>query len=146
MTAAEFTVCVGTPPQKYRRLFDAAVECLNAAMAKLKPGNAFIDALEAEKRVLKKYGLGWLELGFHGHGLGSPESPQAVYMGMNPDTWMVSPEQENIIFQENMVVGTNIDVYDPDWRSDVGVMFGDTVLIREKPELLVNVPQFLPVK
>jgi Xaa-Pro aminopeptidase len=38
MTQAEMTVCIGDPPEAYRRIFDAAVECLHAAIEKLIPG------------------------------------------------------------------------------------------------------------
>lgn len=146
MTAAEFTVCVGPVDDRYKRIFDAAVECLHVLMEKVKPGNTFLDAIEAEKAVLKKYGLGWLELGLHAHGLGSPEVPECVYMGMDPNTWQVTKEMEQVVFEENMVFGTNIDLHDPAFRSDVGVMYGDTILVKEKPELLVHVPQVLSIK
>ena len=150
MTAAELSVCVGNPPKEYARIFEAAVECLNAALEKLKPGYSFIDAIETEKAVLKKYGYDWLELGFHGHGLGSPEPPQAVIMGSDeskiPERWKTKKEDEEFVFRKNMVVGTNIDIFDPAFRMDVGVMFGDCVVIGDTPELLVNVPQQLPIK
>ncbi|MGE5485782.1 MAG: M24 family metallopeptidase [Ignavibacteriales bacterium] len=150
MTAAEFTVCVGQPPKEYERLYDAGVECLNAALENLKPGYAFIDAIEAEKAVLKKYGYDWLELGFHGHGLGSPEPPKVVLMGSDestiPSRWRVSQAQKEVVFKKNMVFGTNIDLFDPGFRLDVGIMFGDCVVIGETPELLVHTPQTLPIK
>jgi hypothetical protein len=45
-----------------------------------------------------------------------------------------------------MVFGTNGDIFDPNWRDDVGIMFGDCVLIGDKgPELLVGTPQTLPI-
>lgn len=146
MTAAEYTVCVGPVDDRYKRIFDAAVECLDVLMEKVRPGNCFRDAIDAEKAILKKHGLGWLELGLHAHGLGSPEVPECVYMGMDPNTWQVSKEMEEAVFEENMVFGTNIDLHDPAFRTDVGIMFGDTLLVKEKPELLVGVPQQLFVK
>jgi Xaa-Pro aminopeptidase len=146
MTAAEYTVCVGDVHDKYKRLFEIGVECLHAALEKLKPGNAIVEVADAEKAVLKKYNTSWLELGIHSHGLGSPEIPECVYMGMDPETWMVSKEMEEVILQENMVFGTNIDIFDPSFRPDVGIMFGDTVVVKDKPELLVKVPQVLTVK
>ncbi len=44
-----------------------------------------------------------------------------------------------------MVFGTNIDIHDPRWRSDAGIMFGDTILVTEgAPRRLVGVPTELP--
>lgn len=146
MTAAEFTVCVGPVDDRYKRIFDASVECLDVLMEKVRPGNTFLDAISAEKAVLKKYKLGWLELGLHSHGLGSPEVPECVYMGMDPKTWQITKEMEEVVFQENMVFGTNIDLHDPQFRRDVGMMYGDTILVKENPELLVHVPRELSVK
>ena len=104
------------------------------------------DVVELEKEVVLKHKLSWIELGMHGHGLGSPEIPVTIYLGMDPNDWKTSKIHEDVIFEENMVVGTNIDLYDSAYRKDVGTMFGDTVLIKDTPELLVNTPQVLPVK
>ena len=144
MTQAELTVCVGEPPDRYKRLYDAAVECLNAAIEKLKPGNPLSDALEAEKRVMHKYGLDWIELGFHGHGLGSPEDPTAIFMGNTERSWPNG--QEETLLEENMVLATNIDIHDPSFRRDVGVMYCNTLIVKDTPEVLVKVPQSLPIK
>jgi Xaa-Pro aminopeptidase len=144
MTQAEMTVCIGEPPDQYKRIFNAAVECLHAATEKLKPGNPIMEALAAEKRVMRKYGLGWLELGFHGHGLGSPEDPAAIYMGDAETTWPNGAE--NVILKENMVLATNIDIHDPAFRYDVGVMYCTTLIVKPVPEILVNIPESLPIK
>jgi Xaa-Pro aminopeptidase len=144
MTQAEMTVCVGEPPDRYKRIFDAAVECLHAATEKLKPGNPLIDALNAEKQVMRKYGLDWVELGFHGHGLGSPEDPTAIYMGDTETTWPNAAE--HTVLKENMVLATNIDIHDPAFRSDVGVMYCNTVIVKPKPEILIDLPETLPIK
>lgn len=144
MTQAEMTVCIGEPPEQYRKVFDAAVECLHAAIEKLKPGNPLIDALSAEKRVVRKYKLDWVELGFHGHGIGSPEDPTAIYMGDTVKTWPNGAE--DTILQENMVLATNIDIHDPAFRTDVGVMYCNTVVVKSAPEVLIDLPETLPVK
>lgn len=147
MTAAESTVCIGQPPKQYERLYYAGIEALQAAMEKMIPGNIINDALEAELKIIKKYGFDILELGFHGHGLGSPELPKAIYMNSDeskcPRNKRVTDEQRSTVFMKNMVFGTNCDIFDPNWRSDVGIMFGDCIVIDEKPELLVNTPQVL---
>jgi len=146
MTAAEYTVCIGPVNDMYKKIFDVAIECQQAAMEKLKPGTVIADVARAEKAVLKKYNMGWLELGIHSHGLSSPEEPECVYMGMDPKTWYVTKEMEEVVLCENMVFGMNIDIHDPAFRKDVGVMFGDTVIIKDKPELLVMVPEELVIK
>lgn len=144
MTQAELTVCVGEPPDRYKRLYDAAVECLDAAVEKLKPGNLLLDALNAEKKVMRKYGLDWVELGFHGHGLGSPEDPAAIFMGDTEKTWPNGAE--STMLKENMVLATNIDIHDPAFRTDVGVMYCNTVIVKPKPEVLIELPRSLPIK
>ena len=151
MTASELTLCVGTPPKQIQRLYDACVESLNAAMEKMIPGNQIGDALEAKMDVIRKHGFDLLELGFHGHGLGSPEPPKAIYMNSDeskvPDSRKVTKAQRETVFRKNMVFGTNGDIFDPAWRDDVGIMFGDCIVIGDKkPELLVNTPQTLIIK
>jgi hypothetical protein len=43
-----------------------------------------------------------------------------------------------------MVFGTNIDIHDPAWRTDVGLMFGDTVVVTANgPRSLINTPRDL---
>lgn len=144
MTQAEVTVCVGEPPDQYKRIYDAAVECLDAALEKLKPGNPLSDALDAERRVMSKYNLDWIELGFHGHGIGSPEDPTAIFMGDTERSWPNGAE--GTILQENMVLATNIDIHDPSFRHDVGVMYCNTIIVGQKPEILIDLPRSLPVK
>jgi hypothetical protein len=51
------------------------------------------------------------------------------------------------VLEENMVLGTNIDIHNPRWRTDVGVMLGDTVQVTAKGgRRLVGIPLELPVK
>jgi Xaa-Pro aminopeptidase len=144
MTQAEMTVAVGEPPAPYRRLFDAAVECFHAALPHLVPGKPIREALAAERAVLDKYGLDWCEIGFHGHGLGSPEDPTTIYMEDRDRTWPNGAE--DTVLRENMVLATNIDIFDPAFRDDVGVMYCNTVLVRPQPEVLIRLPTELPVK
>ncbi|MBI4321166.1 MAG: hypothetical protein HY675_21965 [Chloroflexi bacterium] len=45
-----------------------------------------------------------------------------------------------------MVFGQNIDINDPNWRPNVGVQLGDTVLVtKEGPRLLCETPLELPI-
>lgn len=144
MTQAEMTVAIGEPPVAYRKLFDAAVECFHAALPHLRPGRPIREALNAERAIMDKYGLDWVELGFHGHGLGSPEDPTAIYMGKTENTWPNGAE--DTILQENMVICNNTDIFDPSFRTDVGVMYCNTIIIKDQPEVLIDLPEELPVK
>jgi hypothetical protein len=48
------------------------------------------------------------------------------------------------MLQENMVFGTNIDIHHPKWRMNMGLMFGDTVVVTAQgPRALVNTPHQL---
>jgi len=47
--------------------------------------------------------------------------------------------------KENIAFGINTDIHDPKWRDDVGIIFGDTVLVGNPPKLLANVPLTLSV-
>jgi len=45
-----------------------------------------------------------------------------------------------------MIFGTNIDIHNPRWKTDVGVMFGDTVQVTSSGgRRLVGIPLDLPV-
>ena len=47
--------------------------------------------------------------------------------------------------REGMVFGNNIDIFDPNWKMDVGCMYGDMVVIGPHgAEPLVHVPRDLP--
>jgi hypothetical protein len=48
---------------------------------------------------------------------------------------------------EDMVFGTNIDIHNPRWKKDVGVMLGDTIHVTPSGgRRLVGIPLDLPVK
>ena len=51
----------------------------------------------------------------------------------------------DLVFEENMVFGNNIDIFDPRWKPDVGCMFGDMMVVKKGgAQKLVNVPLELP--
>ena len=90
-------------------------------------------------------GLDYLELGFHNHGLSSADFPTIVYkpgMGI-----MGGDNMPDFVLQENMVFGTNIDIHNPGWKTDVGVMLGDTIQVTSAGgRRLVGIPLELPLK
>ena len=146
LTGAEMSVYLGKPPRQLRRIHDVAVECLEAGIEKLRPGIPVGEAAEAFRAPAKRAGMAFIELGFHGHGLSSPEFPRCAVApterlrtdrGTGPFCGMGLT-----VLRENMVVATNIDIHDPAWRPDVGIMGpADTIWITAKgPVKLVGTP------
>ena len=146
LTGCEKSVFIGKPPRGLQNIHAVAVECLENGIQKLKPGVAVGEAAEAFREPARKAGMDFIELGFHGHGLSSPEFPRtATYpseklntnRGAGPFSGFGLTE-----LRENMVVAVNIDIHDPGWRKDVGIMGpADTVWIAAKgPVRLVGTP------
>ena len=146
LAATEFTVYVGekAPPQLVE-IHDACVEALQISLEVLRPGNTLRNAWESIRAAADRRKLDFVELGFHGHGLGSPEFPTVVYRpGFGPSS-MNGDHIGHLMFEENMVFGNNIDIFNPNWKPDVGCMFGDMVVVRKGgAQRMVNVPLELP--
>ncbi len=144
LAATEFTVCVGKAPSQYKRIHDVSVECLYCSLEKMRPGTTLHELWEAARGPVEKAGLDFVELGFHGHGMASPEFPTVVYRPQK-GLLMSGDRIGDLVLKEGMVFGNNIDVYDPRWKMDVGHMYGDCVVIEANgPRRLVNVPDELP--
>lgn len=145
LSGVEFTVCVGTPPPELKELHSVAVECLQAAVEHCRPGVTVHQLAAAMRAPVLDRGLDYLELGFHNHGLSSADFPTIVYKpGMGV---MGGDNMPDFALKENMVLGTNIDIHNPGWRTDVGVMLGDTVQVTQAGgRRLVGIPLELPIK
>lgn len=143
----EYTVHIGSrvPPQ-LQRIWDVAVECLDISQQMMRPGVAIRELLEALRRPVAKAGLEWVELGFHAMGLVSPEFPTVVYEpGFGLDTANGSKIGE-LELEEGMTFGNNIDLFDPNWKPDVGCMLSDFMVVREGgAELLVGTPRTIGI-
>ncbi len=143
LSAVEFTLFVGDAPRPLVDLHGVAVECLMESLTKFKPGVRLGEVVEAMRRPVAKAGYDYIELGFHGHGLASPEFPSIVH---KPNTaaglyGRMAAALENIELRPGMVFGTNIDIHNPQWKTDVGIMYGDTILVTEnEPRRLVGIP------
>lgn len=125
LAAAESSVYLGRPPVELARIHQVAVECLHVFNQVMRPGRTLREVWEAVRRPCYAAGLDFVELGFHGHGLASPEWPTVVYKeGVAP---LGGDGIGDIVLRENMVFGLNIDLFDPKWKPNVGVMLGDTV-------------------
>lgn len=145
LSAVEFSVFVGTPPPELKELHKVAVECLRAAVEHFRPGVTLHQLASAMRHPVLSRGLDYLELGFHNHGLSSADFPTIVYkpgMGI-----MGGDNMPDFVLQENMVFGTNIDIHNPGWKTDVGVMLGDTIQVTSAGgRRLVGIPLELPLK
>jgi len=146
LTGAEISIYLGKPPRQLRRIHDVAIECLEAGIEKLRPGVPLGEAAEAFRKPARKAGMAFIELGFHGHGLSSPEFPRVA---VAPSERLRTERGAGpfcgrglAVLKENMVVATNIDIHDPAWRPDVGIMGpADTIWITAKgPVKLVGTP------
>lgn len=128
-------------PDDLKRLWDVGVECLMASEEALVPGRTFGEALEMIRAPAKRAGLDWVELGFNAKGTASPEFPSIVYQpgyGNNPGN---GERMMNLVLEENMTLGNNVDLHDTRWKHDVGIMLGDFMVVREGgAEKLVNTP------
>lgn len=154
LVAGEKSVALGETPPELRTVHDVCLESLDRGLERFRPGTAFSDLLRAFREPVEEAGLEFIELGVHGHGLASPEFPTSVYPAhptrTYPDGMSGHPLSgtgiSDLRLTGGMVFGINIDVHDPGWRDDVGLMFGDTVLVTsDGPEKLVGMPTDLIV-
>ncbi|MBI5121124.1 MAG: aminopeptidase P family protein [Rhodospirillales bacterium] len=146
LAATEFTTYVGKQaPKQLLDIHKVCVECLHASAEALVPGNTVGEAWEAVRKPALKAELDFVELGFHGHGLASPEFPCVVYNPGYGQPSMNGAKTKNLILEEGMVLGNNIDLFNPAWKPDVGCVFGDMMVVRKGgAQKLVNVPLELP--
>jgi Xaa-Pro aminopeptidase len=140
LAGTEFSVFVGEPPEQLARVHAVATEIIRMAKELFVPDRPVRDVYSALHQHVVSAGLDFVELGFHGHGLASPEFPTVVYR--EPDLGVMGQAGiGNIRLRENMVFGLNCDLHDPTWRRDVGVMLGDMVAVRPGgAEYLCDIP------
>lgn len=145
LTGTEFSVFVGKPPAELVELHKVAVECLHAAVEHCRPGVSIHQLAAAIRRPALSRELDYLELGFHNHGLSSADFPTIVRKpGMGV---MGGDGVPDFALRENMVLGTNIDIHNPRWKTDVGVMLGDTIHVTaDGGRRLVDIPLDLPIR
>lgn len=149
LVAAEKSIVLGSAPEELEAVHQVCLDCFDSGLEFFTPGTRLVDLWEAIRAPALEADMDFIELGFHGHGLGSPEFPAVVYSqeptrtypeGMK-DHFLSGEGLEEVRLREGMVLGVNIDVHDPEWRDDVGLMFGDTVHVSAAgPEKLVDTP------
>ncbi len=143
LTGVEFSAFVGSAPRELARVHAVAAESLQAGADRLRPGTPLREAWEAFRRPVLTAGMDYIECGFHGHGLGSPEFPAVIYKPEEPG--LSGRGLEDFALRPGMVLSINIDIHDPRWRRDVGIMLGDTVVVTETaPRLLAGIPLDFP--
>jgi Xaa-Pro aminopeptidase len=141
----EYTVYVGQrAPDQLRRLWDVAVECLEASRTALSTGRTIREALEILRAPARKADLDWVELGFHAMGLASPEFPTVVYEDGWGNKTLNGHHIGDIVLETGMTFGNNVDLHDSTWKPDVGVVLSDFMVVRpDQAECLVNTPREL---
>ncbi|WP_420726130.1 M24 family metallopeptidase [Hwanghaeella sp. LZ110] len=142
----EFSAYLGPKaPDQLRRIWDVSVECLEASKEALTAGRSFQEAWRMIRRPAEKAGLDYVELGWHGMGLDSPVFPTVVYPEGRGSPAGNGAGTEDWELQEGMTMGNNIDLHDPSWKRDVGLMLADFMVVRPgRAECLVDVPTELP--
>jgi Xaa-Pro aminopeptidase len=139
----EYTVHVGPRlPAKLQNIWDVSLECLDASREAFRPGVTLREAWEAIRRPCERAGLDFVELGFHAMGLASPEFPTVIYRPGYGNTALNGTGIGDLVLEEGITFGNNIDLHDPGWKADVGCMLADFMVVREGgAELLVGTPR-----
>jgi len=140
LAGTEFSAFIGEAPDELRRLHDVAAEIVRMAKDLFVPGRTLREVYGTFHAHVEEQGIDFIELGFHGHGLSSPEFPAVVYREDDHGPLGLSGIGD-IRLREDMVFGMNVDLHDPSWRRDVGVMLGDMVAVTpDGAEYLCDVP------
>jgi Xaa-Pro aminopeptidase len=142
----EFSVYIGRKaPKELLNIWSVSVECLQASKEALVAGRTIREALEIIRRPADRAGLDWVELGFHAMGTASPEFPTVVYReGYGTDT-LNGHRISDMVLEEGMAFGNNVDLHDSTWKPDVGCMLSDFMVVRPKQaECLIGTPLELP--
>jgi len=141
----EYTVYVGErPPPQLQRLWDIALECLDASRTALTAGRTIREALAILREPARKAEVDWVELGFHAMGLASPEFPTVVYEDGFGNPTLNGHNIGDFVLEEGMTFGNNLDLHDSAWKPDVGVMLSDFMVVRhDQAECLIGTPRQL---
>lgn len=142
----EYTVYVGkNAPAELLHLWEVARECLEASKRALVVGRTLREAWTMIREPATRAGLDWVELGFHAMGTASPEFPTVVYQEGYGSNQLNGHGIGDLVLEEGMTFGNNIDLHDSRWKPDVGCMLSDFMVVRpDEAECLVGVPPELP--
>jgi Xaa-Pro aminopeptidase len=142
----ELTAYIGKgAPQRLKDLFNIAVECLDVSKEQLRAGNTFRAAWTAIRKPAEDAGVDFVELGWHAMGLASPEFPTVIYPEGFGGNALNGHNIGDLVFEEGMTFGNNIDLHDPNWKIDVGCMYSDFMIVgKTGAETCIGVPRELP--
>jgi Xaa-Pro aminopeptidase len=142
----ELTAYVGKDaPQRLKDIFKVAVECLDVSKEVLRAGNTLREAWTAIRKPAEKANLDFVELGWHAMGVASPEFPTVIYPEGYGSNALNGHRIGDLVLEEGMTFGNNIDLHDPHWKIDVGCMYSDFMIVRKgKAESCIGVPRELP--
>ena len=138
----EYTVYLGKKaPRELLNIWAVSVECLQASKEALTAGRTIREALEIIRKPADKAGLDWVELGFHAMGTASPEFPTCVYKEGFGSNSLNAHRIGDMVLEEGMTFGNNVDLHDSKWKPDVGCMLSDFMVVRPKQaECLIGTP------
>ncbi len=138
----EYTVYVGKQaPSEFLHLWEVARECFEVSKTALVAGRTLGEAWTMIREPAERAGLDWIELGFHAMGTASPEFPSVVYKEGYGSNQLNGHAIGDLVLEEGMTFGNNIDLHDSRWKPDVGCMLSDFMVVRPgEAECLVGVP------
>jgi len=138
----EYSVYIGKKaPKELLNIWRVSVECLEASKEALVAGKTIGDALAIIRQPAAKAGLDWVELGFHAMGTASPEFPSVVFAEGYGGNTINGYRIMDMVLEEGMTFGNNIDLHDSRWKPDVGTMLSDFMVVRPgKAECLIGTP------
>lgn len=142
----EYTTYLGkTPPRELANIWAVSVECLHASKEALTAGRTINEALAMIRKPADDAGLDWVELGFHAMGTASPEFPSVVYREGYGSNTLNGHQIGDLVLEEGMTFGNNIDLHDSSWKPDVGCMLSDFMVVRPgQAECLIGTPTEFP--
>lgn len=141
----EYTVYIGKrAPDRLLRLWEVAWECLEASRRALVAGRSLREAWTMIREPATAAGLDWVELGFHAMGTASPEFPTVIYAPGYGGSALNGEGIGDLVLEEGMTFGNNIDLHDSRWKWDVGCMLSDFMVVRPgEAECLIETPREL---
>jgi Xaa-Pro aminopeptidase len=128
-------------PKELLDIWAVSVECLEASKEALIAGRTIREAVAMIRKPAERAGLDFVELGFHAMGLASPEFPTVIYRdGFGSDA-LNGHGIGDIVLEEGMAFGNNIDLHNSRWKPDVGCMLSDFMVVRPRQaECLIGTP------
>lgn len=131
IVGAQQTVFLGEPPRELQNLYKAGMDILQTGINAVKPGVVVEDSSQAMISRMKELGLA---------------SSQGDGSRIRGDHAEGGPTQD-MKWEPNMTFQANVDIYDPKWRDDVGIMVGDQGLVTKNgAEGLIGCPPELICK